>query len=174
MNSMSFIQFEGDFCNTIDILFRGQLYLFKLALWLGFLIFIVIKVWAKTRSIESNLKKIDVMSGEDFEYYVANTIQKYGFREVYLTGGSGDFGVDIIASFKKVKYAIQVKRYKALVGIAAVQEAYAGAKYYAADAAIVITNSHFTDAAKELANSCEVILINRKSFINKSFIHDLK
>lgn len=158
----------------IDILFGGEFYLFKLALWFGFLLFFVIKVTYRQFSREAEIQKIDKMSGEDFEYYVAKTLQKHGFKDVGVTNGGGDFGIDVVASFKKIKYAIQVKRYKSLVGIAAVQEAYAGAKYYEADAAIVITNSHFTDAATKLALSCNVILMNRRSFIDRSFINDLK
>lgn len=160
--------------NYTHLLFGGEFYLFKLALWFGLLLFILIKVLSRKFSVELQLNKIDKMSGEDFEFYVAKILQKYGFKDVMVTSGSGDFGVDVIGSFKKIKYAIQVKRYKSLVGIAAVQEAYAGTKYYEADAAIVITNSHFTDAAKELADSCDVILINRKAFIDKSFVNDLK
>lgn len=158
--------------NIINSLFGGEFYLLKLAFWCAIVIFIVIKILANNFSI--NLSKIDAMSGEDFEFYVARILQKYGFRDVCLTGGGGDFGVDILATFKKIKYAIQVKRYKSQVGIAAVQEAYSGAKYYEADAAIVITNSHFTDAAKSLADSCDVILMNRKAFIDKSFTQYLK
>lgn len=160
--------------NYIHILFGGELYLFKSALWLGFICLIAIKVLSRQFSVETSLKKIDKMSGEDFEYYVAKMLRRYGFKDIGVTGGSGDFGVDVIGSFKKIKYAIQVKRYKSLVGIAAVQEAYSGAKYYEADAAIVITNSHFTDAAKELADRCDVILMNRKAFIDKSFLAYLK
>lgn len=152
-----------------NALFGGEFYLVKLAFWCGFLIFVFVKIIANRFSVTTSLKKIDAMSGEDFEYYVANILQKHGFRDVCMTSGSGDFGVDIIASFKKIKYAIQVKRYNSLVGIAAVQEAYSGAKYYETDAAIVITNSHFTDAAKSLAESCNVILMNRKAFVNKNF-----
>lgn len=158
--------------NIIHSLFGGEFYLLKLAFWCALVIFIVIKILANNFSI--SLSKIDAMSGEDFEFYVARVLQKYGFRDVCLTSGSGDFGVDILANFKKIKYAIQVKRYKSQVGIAAVQEAYSGAKYYEADAAIVITNSHFTDAAKSLADSCDVILMNRKAFIDKSFTQYLK
>lgn len=160
--------------NIVNALFGGEFYLIKLAFLCGLLIFIFVKIIANKFSMTTNLKKIDSMSGEDFEYYVAHILQKHGFKDVYLTGGSGDFGVDILASFKKIKYAIQVKRYQSLVGIAAVQEAYSGAKYYETDAAIVITNSHFTDAAKSLANSCDVILMNRKAFIDKSFTQYLK
>lgn len=160
--------------NIIHSLFGGEFYLLKLAFWCAIVIFIVIKILANSLSVTTSLHKIDAMSGEDFEFYVARVLQKYGFREVCLTGGSGDFGVDILATFKKIKYAIQVKRYKSQVGIAAVQEAYSGAKYYEADAAIVITNSHFTDAAKSLADSCDVILMNRKAFIDKSFTQYLK
>jgi HJR/Mrr/RecB family endonuclease len=165
--------FQNYYHRFILIAFQGNYAEIKIALWCGLFLVIILKVFANRLSGRINLKKIDNMSGEDFEYCVAEILYKHGFKNVCVTAGSGDFGVDVIASYKKIKYAIQVKRYRGLVGIAAVQEAYSGAKYYEADSAIVITNSHFTDAARSLAKSCNVILMSRQSFLNASFIKDL-
>ncbi len=155
------------------ILFGGEFSLFKIIIWVSILLLFIVKFLAY-KFLNINISKIDMMSGEEFEVYVAKLLQKHGFKNVSLTGGSGDFGVDILAEFKKNTYAIQVKRYKSFVGLAAVQEAFSGAKYYETHAAIVITNSYFTDAARKLAVSCDVILINRNAFLANSFVEYLK
>ena len=67
--------------------------------------------------------KLDQMEGHDFEYAIADLLRHNGYRDVQVTQGSGDYGIDILARRKNVKYAIQCKRYKKPVGVKAVQEA---------------------------------------------------
>lgn len=100
-----------------------------------------------------------VMTGHDYEYFVADYLQSHGFRNVQVTKGSGDFGVDILADKYKIRYAIQCKYYARPVGNAAIQEAVAGKAYYGCDSAMVITNSTFTQAARELADVNDVQLM---------------
>ena len=70
--------------------------------------------------------KIDYMTGEDFELYVAQMLGKIGFYNIQTTKGSGDQGVDILAEKEGMKYAFQCKRYDKPVGNNAVQEVFAG------------------------------------------------
>lgn len=56
---------------------------------------------------------------------------------------------------------VQAKRYSKSVGIKAVQEALGAVKHYNASKAIVITNSKFTQDARELADSNDVELWDR-------------
>ena len=97
-------------------------------------------------------------TGHEYEHLCANRLKRCGFSGVTVTCGSGDQGIDIIATRKGSKYGIQCKYYSGPVGNSAVQEAYAGAKYYNCDIAVVMTNSIFTKAAKELAGSTNVLL----------------
>ena len=55
--------------------------------------------------------------------------------------------------------------YNKNVSLSAVQEAKASLDYYVADKAVVITNSHFTKSAYELALSTGVALIDREKLI---------
>jgi hypothetical protein len=112
------------------------------------------------------MKELDAMEGHMFEYAIADLLFHNGFRDVSVTQGSVDYGIDIFARRKNVKYAIQCKRWKSSVGIKAVQEAISGAEFYHCDAAAVITNSTFTPQAMKLAKTTAVRLWGR-DFLEK-------
>lgn len=153
----------------------GILYLFTLGLlgfgWFIDLIIIIIKVFKNTNSRNlinphKELAYIDSLSdGWQFENYTANLFKSLGYKNVKVTSGSGDFGIDVLAENNHIKYAIQCKLYSNPVGNKAVQEAYSGKAYYKSDKAVVITNSTFTKAAIELADSLDVILIDRTELL---------
>lgn len=157
----------------LSLLFGGEWVALKYVGWCALLLYVFFRVLWPQILFHLKYKKIDLMSGEEFEEYVAYVLIKRGFREVALTAQSNDFGIDVIAHYRKIKYAVQVKRYSGLVGLDAVQEAYAGAAYYEAQVALVITNSEFTSAAQKLADSCNVILVNREAFFSRDFAHEL-
>ena len=98
------------------------------------------------------------LSGPEFEAYFALVLTDNGFRDVELTKGSGDQGVDILATRNGRRYAIQCKNYDGAVGNFAVQEAFAGAEYYGCELAAVVCPGTFTRAAKELAAETGVLL----------------
>lgn len=99
------------------------------------------------------------MDGHDYEYLVARYLKGHGYTGAKVTKASGDYGVDVIAHKGGHKYAVQCKYYSKPVGISAVQEAAAGKAYYGCDAAMVVTNSTFTKAARDLAKATGVILL---------------
>ena len=98
------------------------------------------------------------MDGHQYEYYCAKLLRKKGFFFFFFTRGSGDQGIDIIASRRGKRYGIQCKYYTHPVGNKAVQEAFAGAKYYNCGRSIVLTNNTFTKSARELAERTGVEL----------------
>ncbi len=98
------------------------------------------------------------MDGHQYEYQCAKMLRNKGFSKVQVTKGSGDQGIDVIAYSGGKKYGIQCKYYTSPVGNHAVQEAFAGAKYYDCDVAVVMTNNTFTPAARELAKKTGVLL----------------
>ncbi|MCD7840710.1 MAG: restriction endonuclease [Erysipelotrichaceae bacterium] len=100
----------------------------------------------------------DNMTGEEFEQYVAEILKYNGYTKVELTKHTGDYGIDILANYQGYSYAIQCKMYHKPVGIAAIQQAYAGYIYYDCDYPVVVTNNRFTQAAIELADTNDVIL----------------
>ncbi len=113
-----------------------------------------------------SLSDIDLMSGYEFEKFVAKLFQKMGYKS-YTTKESGDQGIDVIAEKQDVKVAIQCKCYNGVVGNHAIMEAVAGAKYYDANKVMVVTNSTFTKSAIELAKKNNVQLWDRKTLKEK-------
>lgn len=99
------------------------------------------------------------MTGREYEQAAAQYLRSQGYRGVELTRATGDFGVDLIAWRDGTKCAVQCKYYSAPVGVSAVQEVVAGMAYYGCGAAVVVTNSTFTKAARELAEKNDVLLM---------------
>ena len=98
------------------------------------------------------------MDGYEYEYECAKLLKRRGFSRINVTRGSGDQGIDILAFKEGKSYGIQCKYYSHPVGNKAVQEAFAGAKFYDCDIAAVLTNNTFTPSARELAQKTGVIL----------------
>lgn len=107
----------------------------------------------------------DRMIGEDFEMFCAQLLIKNGYEDVSLTKASGDQGIDIIAYKDNIKYGFQCKCYSSNIGNDAVQEVFAGKKYYKCNIGILLTNRHFTLSAIELAESNGVILWGREELL---------
>lgn len=115
---------------------------------------------------QTTISDIDLMNGIEFEKFLSKLLTKLNFT-CENTKASGDQGVDIIAEKDNNKIAIQAKCYSQPVGNHAVMEAIAGAKFYNANQCMVITNSTFTKAAKDLATANGVVLWDRKVLIEK-------
>lgn len=107
------------------------------------------------------IEQLDIMEGHEFEYAVADILRHNGWRDVKVTQGSGDYGIDILARRGSTRYAIQCKRHNSAVGVKAVQEAGLGVDYYNYDAAAVITNNTFTKQAETIAKTTGVRLWGR-------------
>ena len=99
------------------------------------------------------------MSGEDYEIYCGRILQEAGWN-VEQTQASNDQGVDLIVQIEDLKVCIQCKRYSNPVGNKAVQEVIAGKAFYNGTHAVVVSNAGFTKAAKNLAESADVLLIS--------------
>ena len=109
-----------------------------------------------------SMRKIDKMSGVEFEQYLKVLYESKGYK-VKLTPGTNDYGADLLLEKNGRKTAVQAKRYRSKVPEAAVQQIIAAKEFYHADRAAVVTNSLYTDAAIRLAKECRVMLINRYS-----------
>lgn len=111
----------------------------------------------------ASIKKIDKMSGEDFEKWLYILYKRRKYR-VSLTPPSSDYGADLIVTGKNgTRTAVQAKRYRNAVGEAAVQQVIAAREYYDCDEAMVVTNSYYTKQAIELAERADVLLIDRRT-----------
>lgn len=112
-----------------------------------------------------NNVNFDIMEGHEFEYFCSELLKDNGCNEVSVTRGSGDHGIDVLASKNGMKYAIQCKCYSKNVGNKAVQEAFSGKEIYRANVAVVMTNRYFTKQAQEDARKLGVELWDRDKII---------
>ena len=110
---------------------------------------------------ESDFDKIDQMNGRQFEFWCAELLRKLDYKNVSVTRGSGDQGVDIVAVKDGIRHAFQCKRYSKDLGNKPVQEVYAGMAMYNCSVGVVITNRYFTTGAIQLAKRTGIVLINR-------------
>lgn len=109
-----------------------------------------------------DVSDVDFMDGHEFEHFCANLLRKNGFVNVIVTQGSGDQGVDVIASKNGIKYAVQCKNYNvSSLSNKPIQEVYAGKAYYNCHVGVVLTNSTFTPGAVKLAEATGVLLWDR-------------
>lgn len=109
--------------------------------------------------LQDELKFSDEMDGVEYEHCCARLLRASGW-DAWVSSASNDQGVDIVAKGNGVVVAIQCKKYSTPVGNKAVQEVSAGKSHYRADYAVVVSNSTFTTAAKQLAKSAKVVLLH--------------
>lgn len=115
---------------------------------------------------------IDLMKGQEFERYCANLLIAYGFKNIEVTKGSGDQGVDIVGYYNGFKFAVQCKRYSKKVGNSPIQEVVAGKNFYNCQGALVITNNYYTESAIQLAKANNVQLWDRKNLMEVIYYTD--
>jgi restriction system protein len=106
------------------------------------------------------MRKIDTMSGVDFEHYVAARFRSAGYR-VSMIGATGDFGVDLIVRKGGERIAVQCKRHARAVGTSAVQQVVAGAALHRCTSTMVVSNQEFTAGAIRLAQIHQCKLVGR-------------
>ncbi len=108
---------------------------------------------------EMGVRDLDRMDGIAFERFLEALFRRLGY-ESEATQASGDYGVDVLLNKKGRRIAVQAKHYSSPVSLQAVQEVHAGIPHYKAQEGWVITNSAFTKAARELAASTGVRLMD--------------
>ena len=120
----------------------------------GFLILLTIAGWAHDRYYLSraHLEDLDEMTGWEFERWLERFFQRLGFQ-VKRTPYRGDFGADFVLTWNGIKIAVQAKRSRRQVGVAAVQEVVAAKAYYGCEQAMVVTNGYFSEQATILARA---------------------
>lgn len=118
----------------------------------------------------SNIESLDLMDGFDFEEFIAKLFSKLGYQNIKLTKKTGDQGVDLfVESTHKGKIAVQCKRHATnnKVGNSAIQEVYTAKDFFKCSHGMVVTTSHFTQPAKDLANQLGIELWDRERLISE-------
>jgi restriction system protein len=118
----------------------------------------------KKALLESSIDVIDHMSGTAFEELLLVHFQAQGYAGT-LTQETGDYGADLVLEKAGTRVVVQAKRWKNVVGVAAVQEITAAMKYYGAEKGMVVTNSVFTGNAYQLAQANGIELVDREKLI---------
>ncbi len=107
-----------------------------------------------------DLSELDSLDGIAFEKFVAEILSSRGYK-TEVAQASNDYGIDVIALKDNIRFGVQVKRYTGSVSRTAVSDAVAGSRHWQCHASMVVTNSYFTNGAKELAESTGCVLIDR-------------
>lgn len=114
----------------------NQIITYGAVVWVGFIGIRLIYKRFRKRSRYSN---VSMMSGLEFERYVANLLWQKGFTNIRLTE-KYDLGVDIIAHKDGIVWGVQVKRCNGLVKAHAVRQVVTALPFYGCDRAMVITS----------------------------------
>lgn len=109
------------------------------------------------RMLGASPEELDLMSGREFEQWICAVLETDGIPAENIRH-SGDFGIDVVAEVEGNRIGIQAKRYSSGVGNDAVQQALAGSDYHNCYFAAVVTQSHFTRAAREQASRAHLPL----------------
>lgn len=108
---------------------------------------------------EQKPQEVEKLNGMEFEKLCSDILRSLGWH-TSMTKGSGDQGIDIIATKENIVVVLQCKRYSGSVGNKAVQEVLGGKEMIKANFAAVVTNSTYTKSARQLAANSGVMLIH--------------
>jgi len=111
--------------------------------------------------IDSRYSLNNITTGDQFEIYLVNLFKALKYKSKRV-GKTGDQGADLILKKDDYVYVVQAKYYTGKLSNTPIQEVVGAIKFYNANQGVVVTNSTFTAAAKELAKSNNVILIDGK------------
>lgn len=141
--------------------------------WAYILVLVIVVICAFVRTGKNkcySIAQLDIMQGHEFEYACADILRANGFKNVEVTRGSGDFGVDVLAEKNGIKYAIQCKCYSHKLDNKPIQEVIGGLACYGCTKGAVMTNQYFTEPAKELARINGVELWDRDVIQKMAYI----
>ncbi len=127
----------------------------------------------KKMYLSCSLEEVDEMTGIEFEYFLYYKFRQRRYK-AKTTPVTADYGADLVLRKGKERIVIQAKRYQNDVGITAVQEVIGSIAYYNATKGIVITNSYFTNNAKQLAKANDIMLWDRNKLMEEFIQEEAK
>lgn len=101
------------------------------------------------------------MLPEQYEKYVAKYLENNGYQ-VELTSFTNDYGVDIFATKKSLKYAVQVKMFgntARKINRKMVMELHGAKDFFDCDHAVFITDGEILQDAEEVAEKLDIKVI---------------
>ncbi|MFC0473159.1 restriction endonuclease [Halalkalibacter kiskunsagensis] len=112
--------------------------------------------------LSTTILNIDDISDPEFHQLLVPIFQRQGYS-VNKTKLNRKSTANLILRKKGLKAIVHTKRQSNNVGSSFIQEAIACKEMYQAKKSIVVTNRHFTTAAKKVARANKVTLIDRDS-----------
>jgi restriction system protein len=111
----------------------------------------------------SFLETADVMSGTQFEEYVAGLLALDGCGDVRIVGGPGDGGADILAAEPSGRHvAIQCKRQMAPVPVSVVRQLIGSVSHeHPGRHGMLVTTAQLTGPAADLAARAGIVVVDR-------------
>ncbi|WP_436762832.1 restriction endonuclease [Streptosporangium sp. V21-05] len=110
----------------------------------------------------ARLERVDRMTGDRFEALVEALLRREGFRGVRRIGGSGDGGVDVVATAPGGDdFVIQCKRWGSTVGSPQIRDLLGALHAYPGHRGVLVTSATFTAPAREYAAGTGLTLIDR-------------
>jgi restriction endonuclease Mrr len=95
--------------------------------------------------------EISEMTGLEFERFLARLLSRMGYQNLQITP-INDQGGDLVGTSPQgLRTVVQAKRWKNALGISVVQELLGAMLHYGCHQGLIITNSTFTSAARNLA-----------------------
>lgn len=109
---------------------------------------------SETRAAMLGLDRIQKMSGEEFEDFLAKLFQRMGYR-VEQTRKQGDFGADLILTDRRTgrRTAVQAKCWndKQTIGVPDLHEVFGGAAFYDCQDRLFVSTCRYTEPARVMA-----------------------
>lgn len=115
-----------------------------------------------SRYLSTTLMNVDEMTDQEFHELLVPLFQRQGYS-VSRTKTNGKNKADLILRKRGLKAIVHAKRQNALIDKQTVLDALITKPTYQATRVIIITNSTFTKAAKQLARANKMNLIDRDS-----------
>lgn len=109
---------------------------------------------------QKDRQDISQFNGTEFEILIKKLLEKEGYFNAVINGGSGDRGVDITASImiegQRERHIFQCKRWISNVGSQPIQRLFAEREYHKYDRALCVTTSDFTQEGDDALKRFEV------------------
>jgi restriction system protein len=106
--------------------------------------------WDRRRRLRRTIEGLRALPSAEFEAEVGRWLQRDGWR-IEHRGGTGDGGIDLIATRRRETLAIQCKRYAETTPVTAAQvrDLYGAAVASGATGAVLVTTGRISRAAHE-------------------------
>ena len=124
--------------------------------------------WKHQRLSIADAQKLEdlfELTPEDFEAFIADLFQAYGY-DAQVVGGNADHGVDVIVlTDQGEKWVIQCKKYAGSVGEPVVRDLFGTMGHEDAQRAYLITTGSFTQQAIDWAAGKPIVLYDGEALV---------